>query len=79
VRIVVAIAVALLAFGALASSATARKPIVAYVDSVGGAFRLYDAEAGAFLVSPPIPANVQRFLRIAARARDGRRASRHGP
>jgi hypothetical protein len=37
----------------LPASASARKPIIAYVD--GGAFKLYDAELGQDVAAPPVP------------------------
>jgi hypothetical protein len=40
--------------------ASTRRPIIAYVNAAG-AFSLYDAELGADIAAPPLPANLTRF------------------
>jgi hypothetical protein len=61
------LAVAIVALSLLPASASARKPIIAYLE--GGQFKRFDAETGTDLAPLPIPANAgMRF----AQSRNGR-------
>ena len=58
-RLIPAIALAFLIAALAPASASARKPLIAYVE--GGQFKLYDAEIGADVAAPPIPVHAPPF------------------